>query len=485
MTKIKQNVSVTRNFSYNFIYQIIAILTPLIITPYISRVLNPEGIGAFSYTQSLGSYFSLFSIIGTDIYGQREIAYCRDDKIKRTQVFWEIYTIRFIGTTITTVFYIFFLFQFDGINRTLLLFETIGLCGNVFNIVFLMQGVEAFKILFIRNLIARITSVACIFIFVKNENDLIAYVIISVAVVVVGNLTLWFNLNNYIDKPQLKKLNLLRHIKPSIALFLPTIALRLYDAFDKSMMGTLLENTIESGYYEQAWKIVTICVTAVTSLGTVVLPRIASLYSLNDKIKIREYIYKSFDVVWFLAIPMALGIFGISDNMVPWFFGDKFARVSELLKYFSIICIPIGLKNVLGIQYLIPTMHQRQYTISIVSGLLVNICLNIYMIPLYGALGAIIASVVSEITIVIIQFYMVRKDINVKASLVLASKKLFSGAGMLISLLLISRNLSPSILNTFLLICIGAVLYIVMLIILKDTMVYEVIQKVKKSLFHK
>ena len=159
-------------------------------------------------------------------------------------------------------------------------------------------------------------------------------------------------------------------------LFIPQIAIQIYTVLDKSMLGWLYPSINEVGYYEQSQKIVKICLTIVTSLGTVMIPRIANIFSNGNHEEIKEKIYQNFKFVFFLSLPISFGIIGISNNFVPWFYGAGFEKVSTLLKIFSILAIIIGLANVIGVQYLIPTKRQNKYTISVICGAISNVILN-------------------------------------------------------------------------------------------------------------
>ena len=97
---IKKN-SVKANYIYNLIYNLLGILLPLITTPYISRILGAENIGIFGYTSSIVMYFILFGTLGTNLYGQREIAYTQNNIKKQSKVFYEIVIIRIIAIIIS------------------------------------------------------------------------------------------------------------------------------------------------------------------------------------------------------------------------------------------------------------------------------------------------------------------------------------------------------------------------------------------------
>ena len=169
--------SIKKNYIYNLIYQILSIIIPIITAPYLARVLGVEGTGISSYTLSIVSYFILFGSIGVASYGQREIAYLQNDKVKRKKTFIELVTFRFIAIAIASVIY-YFTFMRQGeyaIYYRILFFELIA---AAFDISWFFQGLEDFKKTVLRNIIVRLSSVALIFILVKQESDLNKYLTI-------------------------------------------------------------------------------------------------------------------------------------------------------------------------------------------------------------------------------------------------------------------------------------------------------------------
>lgn len=460
--------SLAKNYVYDLLYRVIYIVSPLVTAPYISRVIGAGGIGDYSYTQSVCSYFALAAILGTNVYGQREIAFCCEDKEKRSQVFWEIFFIRMAGILISTGLYLVICLQASETLIVLFFIQAVDILGLVFDITWLLQGVEEFGVLLCRNIIIKVLSIFSIFLFVKTSQDLYTYVLLTSIAVILGNSSLWPQLRRYVCFVPFRRLKLKRHLMPALSLFLPTIALRLYDAFDKTMLGVLAGSSCENGFYEQALKIITIAITVVTSLGNVMSPRMAALYSQKDREKLLSYVYGSFEVVWILALPVSAGIAAISGNLVPWFLGEGYDQVIILLKCFSLICVAMGMKNVLGLQYLVATQRQNEYTKSILAGLAVNIFLNAILIPLSHALGAVIASVVSEYLIVLIQLYLVRREVKIKKILKLIQWKLAAALVMGGTVYVLAMQLAPTILHTVILIITGGLIYFSLLYLLRD-----------------
>ena len=255
MKKNMSKKSIAKNYIYNLAYQILAIILPLIATPYLSRVLGAENIGIYSFTLSIVTYFILFGSLGTSTYGQREIAYVSDNRNKRTEVFYEIFLLRVAMLLISMgAFYPIFCINNDySLYYKILLFEIISEC---FNISWYFQGVEKFKNTVIRNSIVKIISVVCIFVFVRTPDDLYRYFLIYVLSNLFGNLSLWFYLPKEVGRVDLHSLSFKKHIGPVLSLFIPQIAIQVYTVLDKTMIGAMVADKSEVGYYEQAQKII-------------------------------------------------------------------------------------------------------------------------------------------------------------------------------------------------------------------------------------
>lgn len=469
--------SIAKNYIFNLVYQLLSIVLPLVTTPYLSRVLGAEPIGIYGYTISIVTYFILFGTLGISMYGQREIAYVQNDKNKQSKAFWEINIVRFITLPISMlIFYLSFCLNGDYqiYYRILLVY----MISNMFDISWYLQGIEEFGKTVIRNIIVKALSLILIFVCVKTQNDLWKYLLIFSGAELLGNLTMWMYLPRYINKVEFKKLEIKKHIKPTITLFIPQIATQIYTVMDKTMVGLITNNMSEVGYYEQAQKIVKSALTVITSLGTVMSSRIANCYANNKKEEILANIEKSFNFVCFLGIPIVLGIIGISKNLVPWFYGDGYEKVVSLLIATSPIILAIGFSNVTGLQYLVPIGKQKEYTKSVTIGALSNLILNIILIKLFQSIGAAIASVISEIFVFAVQYYYIRDIIKIRRIAQISCKYLISGFVMLGILVITQVMMIPSAMNTVIQIILGAIIYILILIILKDKFVLENIRNI-------
>ena len=498
--------SITKNYIYNMVYQVLTLILPLITTPYLSRVLGAEGIGIYGYTYAIVTYFILFGSLGVALYGQREIAYAQENVEARKKVFIEIIIFRFVTVFIASIFY-FFIFvngaKYQIYYRILLL----ELIAAGFDISWFFQGMEEFKRTVTRNVLVRICSVTLVFLLVKTREDLAKFTLIYSLADLIGNMSLWLYLPRYLKGVKVKNINVLKHLPQIVLLFIPQIANQIYKILDTTMIGKIVENKTETGYYEQAQKVIRLLLTIVTSLGVVMIPRMASTYASGDKEKIKNYLKMSFKFVFFLAFPIMLGIISISSSFVPIFFGKGYDKVIILINIISPILILMGMGNVLGTQYLLPTKKQKEYTISVTIGVVVNFILNYILIHLYESVGASIATVLSELVVVIAQYQYIKKEINFNNLVELGWKYLVSGIIMFfvcyvirillglsiigdsISNLAINNNLDKEFLynsiSILVQVIIGVITYFGTLIALKDDYVFKFFGKIKGILTRK
>lgn len=469
--------SIKRNYIYNLIQQILTLLTPLITTPYISRVIGAEGIGIYSYASSIVTYFALFAALGTATYGQREISYCQDDKKRRSEVFWNNELLCIITTCISLCFYGLFCF-FQKENRIVFFILSLSLLDVCLNVSWLLTGLEEFGKIVLRNIIIKVVSIGFIFTFVRTKDDLIIYVLGLTLALIISDISLWPFVLKFIDRPKVKDLKPFSEIKVVFSMFVPTIAISIYTVLDKTMIGIITKNAAENGFYEQALKISRIALTVVTSLGAVMIPRIGYLFEKHDNDLVRQYMYRSYRFVGFIGIPMGLGLLAISPNFVPWFFGKGFEGVIPLIGVLGFLLLSIGINNVTGVQYLIPTKRQNTFTKTVLIGACVNLIANICLIPSLGAIGAAVASVLAETIIAITQLWIVRKEISSLAIIKQSLKYIISGFIMFFTLLLINKYLQPSIMNTLVLISSGCFVYFSSLFILRDSFFIENTKKI-------
>ena len=457
-------------------YQLMAILIPLVTTPYISRILGATAIGDYSYTSGIVSYFGLVAATGTVNFAQKKIAVYENDIKKRSILFWEILLFRLICSIFVLIGYSIFIFNYMSQYRTLYIIQYFTVFSWLADISWYFQGTENFKITSVRNTIVKLGGTILIFLFVKEKSDLWLYTLIMSVMMLCGNLTMWHYVRKEIIWPGISQIHILKNTGMIIELFIPVISIQLYTVLDKTMLGTLC-NTTEVGYYAQAEKIVKLALTVLNALSAVLLPRIAILYANKDIKKIREYYKKTLNFIFMLALPMLVGCILLADAFVPVFFGKGYDDVINLLKLESSLFIILSLGQVFG-NFLIPMNKQRDFTIAVTVAALVNISFNYIFIKTMGmgAMGAVMASVLAECVSSGIQFCAIREILKGKYILQILGKYLFPAAIMGIFIYSIGLMIGGI---RFLIVGMlgGEFVYIGILIIMKNDVIFECLEK--------
>lgn len=473
-------MSLKKNFIYNTSYQLLNIFLPLITVPYIARVLGVTNTGIYSYTGAYTQYFILLGMLGINIYGRRQIAYVKDNKEKLSRDFSNIYTLQLISTLISLVSY---LIIFVGINeeyKIVYLIQGINILASVVDISWLYIGFENIKSIVLKNLIVKVIGIIMIFTFVKTRNDLIIYAVIMSGSLFIGQLLMWINMRKIIDFVKPEKKEIIKHLKPTLGLFISQMAIQVYALLDKTMLGAMTD-TWQVGLYENSQKTIKIILTIATSLGTIMLPRMSSLYS-NGKIgEFKKLIYNAFSFVNFIAFPMVFGLIAISNRFAIWFYGVEFTGIEVLLKLGSFIIIAISWSNILGMQVMIPMQREKEFTISVVVGAIVNLILNLFLIKSLKASGAMISSIVAETTVAFVQVYLLRHIVNWKRILLSCIKPFIGSVSMYIIIGRVFIEISSNFIYLISTICGGCIVYMIIMILLKDIFIKEALNTLRRK----
>lgn len=392
---MKKQKKIAQNYIYQCAANLVAVLVPLIMTPYLSRVLGPEGIGISSYTGSVVSAFGMFAVLGAHDYGRLEIASSGDDLHKRSRVFWEIFLFK-CGTCLALVpLYYLYVCRQQRYTGYLML-QSVCFVSILTDIGWAYQGMEAFRQLALRTIVARLASIVLILRFVRDKGDLTASLLSSVLTTPLMNLTLFIPLRRKLCRVKISELHPAAHTKSIFTFFLPILAAQLYLHIDKVMLGRFASSIAESAYYEQARKATEIITTLIVTINAVMVPRIARLYAHGETEQIRKHYQHSLRLILMLALPAAVGLFLISDHFVLWFFGEGYDKVAVLMKLSGVMIVFSSAGSFVGSQYLIPTRQQYKATAIYAITSCLNILMNTLLIPRLYSVGAMAASLLAE-----------------------------------------------------------------------------------------
>ena len=472
--------SVKKNYAYNLLYELFLLIIPIVVTPYVARVLGETGSGQYSFTYSISTYFTLFASLGFSFYAQRLVASHQGDKVRQSKDFWEIFFVRLIPVGITLIVYVILagVGVYGAKYNYLMIILSINVIAVAFDITFFFKGNEEFGKIVLRNITIKSASIICIFLFVKDSGDLWVYALIQSGAVILSNVSLWLYLPKQLVKINFKETQPFKHLKPTIILFLPTIATSIYTSLDKTLIGLITQDDAENGNYEYAEKLVKMALTVLTSLGTVMIPRNSKKFADGDIKGVEANIYRSTQFVLFIGIPLMFGMIAVSDNLISWYLGAGYGKAANLMKILAPIIPIIGLSNVFGIQFLIPSKQDKKYTLAVIIGAGINLVLNLVLIYFLKSYGAAIATVIAETAVTGVMLIFLRKHIKFGKILLSSWKYWVAGLVMFGVLFFVFNGYEPSVLHTLYMTGCGILIYFGVLTVLKDKYVWGAYRKI-------
>lgn len=447
------------NIIYSTVYQVLVLIIPLITAPYVSRVLGATNLGIYSYTQAFANYFVLFAMLGVANYGNRSIAQVRDDSKLLSRTFWEIYSFQIFVTIIISIIYLIYCFVAVSQNRIIYLLQFLYVVSAGFDINWFFFGIEKFKLTVTRNIIIKIINAALIFALVKERSDLSIYTLIMSLGTLVSVVILIPFLMRYVSFEKIEMKNVLKHIKPNLILFIPVIAISLYNIMDKLMLG-YLSTADEVAFYSNAEKIAQLPNSIIMAVGNVLMPRMSNLIATGEKEKSSKLFDKSMTFMIVSSVLLAFGMASVSKVFAPWFYGEEFARCGLFIFW---LCPTIVFKSIAGsvrTQLIIPMERDKVYILSVSVGAAVNLLANYFFIPLYQGLGAVLGTVLAEAAVCLIQIIMTTDLVKYGKYIKYTVVSCIFGSIMYVILQIIT--IKSALLNILVSMMVGALIYSVL-----------------------
>ena len=405
--------SIKKNFYYSFVLKVSNVLFPLITFPYVARILSPQSIGSIDFSISIIQYLIIIASLGVPIYGIRESSKLRNSTIELEKTSQEILTINMISTIISYIIFIIIIFSVKGLSsyRDFLLIASINIVSTYLGVEWFFQGIEDFKYITVRNIAIKILALILIFTFVRRPNDVYIYFWITILTTSMGYLTNYIYVKNKYKLFKLSKFtNIKKHVKPILILFAMTLSTSIYINLDKVMLGVIIGD-LYVGYYSVANKLVNSFLIIITSLGTVLLPRMSYYFKINDIENGNLLIKKSISFIVMLSLPVIFILIILANPIISIFAGESFNESILTMKIIAPIILFISLSNLIGIQILIANGKEIITLMSTIIGAVINFTLNYFLIPVYLQNGAAFATVVAELSVLVFQVYYGRKYI--------------------------------------------------------------------------
>ena len=464
-------MKVIKNYLYNLSYQILTIILPIITVPYVTRIFTSEDLGNYVFYSSIVNYFSLFAMLGVAVYGTKQIAAASDV----SSTFWNIYAIQFIASLLSLIAYVIAVISIPNMGGIIPIILGVVLFSKMIDISWLFAGKEDFKKITLRNTVVKLSGVISIFTLVKSSEDLYLYAFLIIVFDFLGQFVMWVPAKKFIKYPSFNIKLIKKNFHPIVLLFLPQVAISLYVVLDKTLLG-ILGSYSDVGIYEQGQKLTSILITVVSSLGAVMLPRVANLLSEKKEKEAQNMVRFSFILYNLIIFPMIFGLIAVNEVFVKLFLGENFQDVKYVLYIIVFNIMFIGWTNILGYQVLVARNKNKEFMLSTTIPAFVSVVVNIVVIPFFGYIGASITSVVVEILVFTIQWYYSRNIISKNLLFNIDLVKIISASLlMFIAIMLCKYMLGlEGVVGLLIYIGVGGITYVIMNIVLRTINIKEI-----------
>ena len=403
-------MSTKKNAAYNVAYRMFSVFLPLVTAPYLSRTVGTDGVGLYSLAWSVSYVFCLIGMLGLNDYGVRTIAQVRDNREELDRTFSAIWQMQLLVAGATLVAWLGYVFLVAGEEKVIALHLTMMSVSCLVSLDWCLMGLDIFKPIALRNTFVKLAAAACVFLFVKKKEDLWIYGFVWSLATLIGNLMSAASLRGKVTYRPVPIRESLKHLKPCAVLFISVLAVNVYRTMDKVMVSAIA-GVHENGLYENAEKIIYCLSGFISAIGTVMMPKVAHMQKEGATEKIARHIDRSMELILCVTSAMAFGVAAVADVFAPLFYGEDFRYSGTLMAPLAFTLIMIGFANVIRTQVVLPQKRDHIFVKSVCCGAAVNLIANACLIPSMKSMGAVVGTLMAEMTVPVVQYIILRKEL--------------------------------------------------------------------------
>ena len=482
-----KNKSLGLNAFLNGLKSTLNLLFPLITFPYVSRVLGVKGTGVYNYSNSIVSYFLLIAALGISTYAIREGAKYRDDKKQINEFASEIFTINIWSTLVSYILLFACLIIFTNLHdyASCILIFSVQIFFTTLGMDWVYSIYEDYAYITVRSIFFQIVSLILLFIFVRSKNDYLNYAIITVFSSIGSNIFNFVHARMFVKVKLTWDIPWKHHLLPIFIIFASNVAIMVFVNSDITILG-IMKNTYVVGLYSVAAKVYSIIKNLLASLLIVTVPRLAMLMGKRRMNEYNKILTKVINMLLLFTLPAMTGLFMLSKEVVLIISGRSFLAATPSLQILCFALIFSLFSWVMSDCVLIPIKREKFVLIGTVISAIINICLNLILIPFWSEKAAALSTVAAEASMMISNLYFSRdiiskiiKSGNFRNNLL---SSLLGCSGIVLICWLCDIGWESFFLKTLFSIILSVVIYSAILIFLNNATIISIMKVIKNKL---
>ncbi len=382
-------------------------IIPLITLPYLVRTLGEETFGLVMFAQAFILYFNIFVDFGFSLSGSREISIHRNNPQKLKEIFWSIMIIKAILTIVAFMMLSFIVFLFDkfSANHTLYFVTFAWVIGQALFPIWFFQGMEEMKYITIIKILAQLTTLVLLFLFVKSPDDyLLVPIFTAFGFIIAGAISMIIVIRKFRIKFMIPNFKTLKsHLIESGNFFLSRAAVSVYTSSNTFILGIFTNNTVV-GYYAIAEKLY-------IALQAIYTPISQALYPFIAKSKNIALFKKIFYVAVLGNISAVVLLYFFSPYLVELVAGKNITQSSEIFQIFLLSALLVVPSILVGYPLLAAVGYKNEANYSVVFGAILHLVILSLITFLYhiDAYTVALALVATEAVVLAIRLRTIKK----------------------------------------------------------------------------
>jgi len=410
-------VTMKRTLITNFIslstVHIASYILPLIVLPYLVRVIGVEKFGLITFAQALVFYFMVLTVFGFDLHMPKVISIAQDNLQQLKKLFWSAFYARVCLCLLSFIIYLFLILSVERFRQEYLvfLFSFGFIIGDILFSLWFFQGMQRMAYIAILNFVSKLSYTISIFIFIKKESDYILVpIMFSFCQISTGLFAMFVTIAIFKLRPvQIDILEIIKMFKETSFIFISNMSMSVYLRAPVLCLGFFAGNA-SVAFYSAAEKIYGAIGGIQQNLSRVLFPHVSSLavnFNTGEAIK---FIRKAALFIICLTALISIICFLLAKQIILIIYGLEFSESVAILQILSFLFVIIGFSDIFGIQTMLPLNMTKEYSTSILIGGIINVLLNVMMIPPFRHLGAAISLLITQIAIAAIMYVFIKRQ---------------------------------------------------------------------------
>ena len=474
--------SISKNAVFKAVLNISNIILPIIVMPVVLSAIQDTLNGYITMGETWTAVFIIFASFGIYQYGLREVSRVRDDKRKLRQTITSLFVITTITTTIISILYALFLIIF---HRNDVYFYTCMVMGlnivfNMFNVEWINEALENYDFIAIKTMIVKIIYNVLTICFVKTQEDFLFYIYLTCGINFINNISSFIYIKKKIQF-NFSDLQLKKHLKPMFSVVVLANTYILYTWLDKNMINSNIGST-EAGYYGVAQKIMSMIDILMFTIVQVSMARLSNYLENHSKEVYLKLLNKIVKVYFLLLFPASIGLFGVS-NQVIIIMGrgtDTYLPAVPILMVFSIYMLTIGIDRIIADQIIYIFGREKTDAKLVLIGGILNLILNTLLVitNTFTPTTVIATTLIANLIVIAMEYRLVKKELKLDIHLFAFEnlKYLYYSLIFIPITFTINKLVSGVILSCIFDVIVCCSVYLIILIITKDTVFFELLE---------